>query len=184
MHLNVKDLSGSDVLAGAGPGRALAAKLIEQLVPDTGRPQLCFVDVGRVRMMSASYAREGLFGFRDWVRKQRPDIYPVIANANSDILEEIVIIAEARGAVLTCTLDEAGHGHDFAPVGKLDAKARLTFELVAELGDVGVSDLVKRDDEQTKPTAWSNRLAGLVELGLVMETQAGRAKRYRPVWEH
>lgn len=183
--VDINILLGLDTLAGAGPGRELAGKLIDRLPRTTGRPQLVITDMRGIQFASASFVREGLFGFRDWVRKERPDLYSVVANVCSDILEEIALIGDMRGALLTCHRDKSGVCSDFEPIGKLDPKARFTFDLICELGEAGVSDLVRRESgvEKTKPTAWSNRLAGLVELGLVAETQVGRTKRYRPVWQ-
>jgi hypothetical protein len=37
--------------------------------------------------------------------------------------------------------------------------------------------------EHVKQTAWNNRLAALSTLGLVIEINQGRAKKYRPLFE-
>lgn len=183
MMISLKKLAKSDHPAGAGPGRDMMhtlAKLVSQ-TPETGSPEAVVLDLGGLTI-SASFAREALFGLRDWVRLERPDLYPVLANASPHTLEDLAIVAERRGPILTCLLDRRGNVTDLRVIGPLEPKARATFEMVTELGETDVRELIRREDDgDTKPTAWSNRLANLVRLGLVMEIPMGRAKRYRPV---
>lgn len=184
MILSIRKLAnGGPQLSGAGPGRELMHLLVREVaqVPETGSPEPIFLDLAGVEA-SASFIREAFFGFRDWVRLERPDLYPVLANPTGHTLEDIAIIADVRGPILSCTVDRRGNQAGLRVIGRLDPKARFTFEMIAELGETDVRELMRRDDDgETKPTAWSNRLAGLVKLGLVMEIPMGRAKRYRPV---
>ena len=43
------------------------------------------------------------------------------------------------------------------------------------------TDVVTSQGEKVGHTAWNNRLAALAGKGVVVETQHGRAKRYRPL---
>lgn len=184
MILLIKKLAGGSAqLFGAGPGRELMNRLVGLVsdIPEASSPQAVLLDLSGIDA-SASFLREAFFGLREWVRLERPDLYPVLANASASTLEDIAIVADVRGPILTCTLDRRGNPDSLKVIGRLDPKARVTFEMISELGETDVRELIRRDDEgETKPTAWSNRLAGLVRLGLVMEIPMGRSKRYRPV---
>lgn len=184
MILSIKKLAGNGTqLFGAGPGRELMNRLVGQVseIPEAGTPYAVFLDLSGIDA-SASFIREAFFGLREWVRLERPDLYPVLANAGPSTLEDIAIIADVRGPILTCTLDRRGNPASLKVIGRLEPMARVTFEMISELGETDVRELIRRDDEgETKPTAWSNRLAALVRLGLVMEVPMGRSKRYRPV---
>lgn len=179
-------MSGS-VLSGAGPGRELFGRLIEALGDPVGPPKPVFIDFDDVEMASASFVRESVFAFRARVRAEHPDLYPVIANANPAILEDATIIADRVDApILTCDLDKHGKAKHVRKIGRLDDKAQRTFDLVSKLarrGETDVRALIQASgtDDVAKPTAWSNRLSALVELGLIIEIPDGRAKRYRPV---
>lgn len=183
IRLGIVEIAGAESLAGAGPGLQLMSKLIAALPPPQSEPQVIFLDARGAEMITASYMREAFFGLRTWIRKERPDLYPVIANAASAIVEDIAIVAAARGPILTCALDRRGKVSAVQLVGQLDPKARLAFECVNKLRETTVRDLVERQfaEDAAKPTAWNNRLAALVELGLVIETTAGRTNVYRPV---
>lgn len=183
MILSIRKIAKSALLSGAGPGRELLHVLAKLVAaePEAGDPQEVIIDLADVEV-SASFAREAFFGLRDRVRQTRPDLYPVLVNASPHTLEDIAIIADQRGPILAGSLDRRQRLTDLRVVGRLDLKARMTFELITELGETDVRELIRRDEDgDTKPTAWSNRLASLVRLGLVMEIPMGRSKRYRPV---
>ncbi len=72
------------------------------------------------------------------------------------------------------------------PLGELDPKQRLTFDLVHERGETDAGALMRDfgESEGVKhTTAWNNRLASLAALGLIIEQSQGRSKRYRPLFE-
>lgn len=181
--LRICSIAKSSSLAGAGPGMDLRSRLIAALPPKSDTPVVVFLDLDGVEIVSASFLREAFFELRNWVRRERPDVYPVIANATLAMLEDLEIIAEKRGPMIACDLTDKGHVTALRIVGQLDPKARLAFDRVHELRETTIRDLIDRQTaaDAARPTAWNNRLATLVELGLVTETTAGRAKVYRPV---
>lgn len=86
---------------------------------------------------------------------------------------------------MACVLDPAGSVTQAAPIGELDPKQRLTFDLVRKYGETDAGTLMRAygEEEGTKhATAWNNRLSALAALGLVVEVSQGRAKRYRPLF--
>lgn len=174
----------SEVLAGALNGRKALAKLLEQIGDEPEKPEELFLDFSGVQVATASFLRETVFAFRDTVRRRRSKFYPVIANAEPVVEDELKILVQSdNSALMLCCLDRKGKPHKARLVGNLDPKQRLTFDLVQR----GVTDAARLmrehgERENVKQTAWNNRLAALSSLGLVVELSAGRAKRYRPLF--
>ena len=128
--------------------------------------------------------RESVLEFRNTVRRRWTGYYPIVANANDTITEELSVLLEPqRDVLMLCTLND--HGAPGAPrlVGDLEPKQRITFDLVKKLGETDAGELMRttHGSEEVGQTAWNNRLASLSRLGLLMELSHGRAKRYRPL---
>lgn len=122
---------------------------------------------------------------RHSIRGSRSNWYPVVANAGDLVAEELKVLVSAHGnAVMQCSLDEAGKAVNARIIGDLDPKQRLTFDLVRQRGETDAGELMKAHGDSAQKvvqTAWNNRLAALVNLGLIVELSQGRAKRYRPL---
>jgi hypothetical protein len=149
------------------------------------KPEELFVDFAGVQVATASFLREAVFAFRDKVRGRRSNFYPVVANANSAVEEELKILVDSDNSVLMlCSLDRKGRSSNPRLIGNLDPKQRLTFNLVQQ-GITDATELMRKHGvtEKVKQTAWNNRLAALTAQGLVVEVNAGRAKRYRPLFQ-
>jgi hypothetical protein len=119
------------------------------------------------------------------VRRQRSNFYPVVANANAQVIEELTLLIQASNDILmTCALDEQGIPSQATLIGNLDPKQKLTFDLVNQKGETDASELMREHgaDETVKQTAWNNRLAALAGLGLIYELSQGRTKRYKPLF--
>jgi hypothetical protein len=93
------------------------------------------------------------------------------------VREELEDLLSRRGGVLMSCIVRNDEVVEAAPIGDLDPKQRLTFDLVQQRRDFAATDPVK------SPTAWNNRLASLAMLGLVAEVSQGRSKRYKPIFE-
>lgn len=185
MQISFKDLAGIDVLAGAENGRKILAKLVEQTGRDPQNPETLFLDFAGIGVATASFLRESVLLFRDAVRNRRSNFYPVIANANELIAEELRLLCSSKGdVIMLCNLSSDGNVTDHRLAGELGPKQRTTFDLVQALGETDAAELMKKhgDGELAKQTAWNNRLATLASLGLVVEISHGRAKRYKPVF--
>ena len=99
----------SKVLAGAPNGRAAFAKLLSEAVQEPLVPEPLYLDFADVDIATASYLRESVMQFRDTVRRQRSNFYPVVANANAQVIEELTLLIQASNDILmTCALDEQG----------------------------------------------------------------------------
>ncbi|MGH9351049.1 MAG: hypothetical protein ACRD2G_02640 [Terriglobia bacterium] len=185
MRILMRELAGAKVLAGAPNGQKVLMKLMEQTGREPAGPEPVFLDFSGVEVATASFLRESILAFRDTVRNRRSNFYPVIANVNDLIADELAVLLAPHGDVLMlCTLDQKGRAHEAHLAGDLDPKQRVTFNLVRERGETDAAELMRvhGKDEGVKQTAWNNRLAALANLGLVVELSEGRAKRYRPLF--
>lgn len=184
MHVRLKALIGSDVPAGALYGREILRLLLGCLKGEPAKPEVMYLDFAGIEVATASFLRECILEFKESVRRRWPNYYPVVANANEAITEELLILLTPQRDVLAlCSLDEGGNPSCPRLLGNLEAKQRITFDLVQALGEADAREL-KRDSsrgESVGQTAWNNRLATLARNGLLMELSHGRAKKYRPL---
>jgi hypothetical protein len=180
---DIHELAGTAVLSGAPRGADMFARLIKQANPQPTHPEPIFLDFSNVEVATASYLRESVFAFRDFVRGKRSMLYPVIANANEEIREELLMLAASSGdAIMSCLLSSDGKVSNPALIGSLDPKQQLAFDLVNQRGETDASELMRDFGEGLRrATGWNNRLASLAALGVIIEVSQGRSKRYRPV---
>jgi hypothetical protein len=187
MKVNLKEVGGGEILAGALNGKAALTRLLMATAAEPAEPEPVFLDFLGVEVATASFLRESVLVFRDVVRGRRSTFYPVIANANDAVRDEFVELVGPRGDVLmTCTLGDDGSIVEAKPIGDLDPKQRMTFDLVQERGETDAGELMRAygaSEGLKHATAWNNRLASLASLGLVVELSRGRAKRYRPLFQ-
>ena len=180
---DVQALAGASILSGAPRGADMFAHLIKLVNPQPTDPEPFFLDFSNVEVATASYLRESVLAFRDFVRGKRSMLYPVIANANEVIREELLVLAASGGAaIMSCILSPEGKVSDPVLLGNLDPKQQLAFDLVNQRGETDATELMRDFGEGLKSaTGWNNRLASLAALGVVIEVSQGRSKRYRPV---
>ena len=187
MKLDMAVLGGGPTLTGAVNGKAALSRLVSAATAEPQQPEPVFLDFSGIGVATASYLRESILAFRDLVRGRRSTLYPVIANANEDVRDELAELMRARGDVLVvCTLDVGGSVVEVGLIGDLDSKQRITFDLVRARGETDAGELMRAYGESEglkHTTAWNNRLAALAARGLLMEVSQGRAKRYRPLFE-
>lgn len=184
MQIEIRKLVGSEFLSGSTLGRKVQLRILEQIERNPKQPKLLYLDFIGVEAASASFLRVTVFKTKQQIRGEWPNYYPVVANVDGGIVEELLLLAEYRNEVLmTCSLNEAGSPANLQLLGELEPKQRITFNLVQELGETHVRELMEKspDSEAVGRTAWNNRLASLVNYGLVIEQKNGRAKQYRPL---
>jgi len=184
MRIRMSELGNADVLAGAINGRKVLAKLLERTDKEPTVPEPVFLDFAGVNVATASFLRETILAYRDTVRRRRSNFYPVVANANQVVEDELkVLVSSDADVLMLCLLDENDQPHQPRLLGRLDPKQRLTFDLVQRRQETDAAELMRehRETEGVKQTAWNNRLSALANMGLVVELSEGRAKRYRPL---
>jgi hypothetical protein len=182
MRLKLRDLAEIPVLSGALNGRNMLGKLLESTATEPADPEPLFLDFTGIYVATSSFLRESVVALRDVIRGRHSKLYPVIANANEAVTEELLEVLRARGSVImTCKLAADDTVTNGAPLGELDPKQGVTFKMVNDWGLTDAADLMRRygEVEGIKQTAWNNRLSALAALGLIVELSEGRAKRYR-----
>jgi type V secretory pathway adhesin AidA len=183
-HRLIDLMDGRQVLSGGIAGRRLLTALITA-TPPADTPTRVFLDFEGIEVATASFLRETVIGFRDYVRLSLNNVYVVVANLAPAILEELEFFIRARGEALwMCELDGQGRVHSPRMLGELDPVQRATFEAVAELGAATASGLAaKFSDQRIGPTAWNNRLSSLAAKGLLVERRVGKSKSFSPLLE-
>ncbi len=185
MHeLGQVDQTGA--VAGSEEGAATLSRLIARTAAVQPREtETLFLDFRDVDVATASWLRQAVLGFRDYCRRTRPDLYPVVANANEFVLEELGMLL-GSDAVVCCDLPARGEPRNPRLVGVLEDKQAETLRAVSEIREVDAATLTKMHEHGAKKighTGWNNRLAGLASKGILMEVRRGRAKFYRPLFE-
>ena len=187
MRIDMKDIGGGNVLAGAPNGKAALGRLLDRVSAEPALPEPVFLDFENVDVATASYLRESVVAFRNVIRGRDSLYYPVLANLNDSIRDDLLELARARRDVfVTCAIAGNGKVSGASLVGELEAKQRLTFDLVRQHGETDAGELMRRYGKREKTryaTAWNNRLSSLASLGLIVELRQGRLKRYRPLFE-
>lgn len=187
MRIDISELAGSELLAGSQNGKRLLVELLTVASEEPTDPIPLFLDFAGVLVATASFLRESVLAFRDLVRGRRSNFYPVIANANREVCDELnELVGPQRSDVLVaCDLDESDKVVDLRLIGSLEPVQRRTLNFVIEQGETDARSLMLAhgDEERTThTTAWNNRLASLAYLGLLVEKSHGRAKRYSPLF--
>lgn len=183
-RIDIARTAPGEVLSGAQRGQQLLVKLLSEVMAEPEAPEPFFLDFSGVQEATASFLRESILAFRDLVRTRRSHSFPVVANANQAVQEDLTELVKSRGGVLLiCSLDAEGVVSQPRVIGDLDPKQQLTFDLVRKLGQTDAVALREHSgDSSVVPTVWNNRLAALVSLGLIVEDiSSGRTKRYRPL---
>jgi hypothetical protein len=184
MILRMKDFAKTSTLAGAANGKRMLGKMLEAIV-EPAEPTPLIMDFAEIEIATASFLRESVLRFRDIIRAKGSTLYPVAANVNDDIIDDLRVLIDATGnALMTCRLDAQNKMTEPKLIGALDPKQKLTFDLVNLAGETDAGTLMRNHskDEVVGQTAWNNRLSTLASLGLVVEVPLGRAKRYRALF--
>jgi hypothetical protein len=185
MRLPILSLAGDrQVLTGSAAGRRLLSALIDAAWRSS-TPEIAFLDFTSIDVATSSFLRESVFGFRDYTRAALPNLYPVVANAEPSILEELEFFVRHRSdALWCCRLDAAGVTSEARVLGDLDPIQRQTFEAVLQRGSTSAPELAAAaQTDGVGPTAWNNRLSALAIKGLLIEHRTGKTKIFSPVLE-
>src|SRR5579872_4310631 len=92
MHIPMRNLVESNVLAGALTGRKILGLLLEKIDKEPEGPEAVYLDFMGIEVATASFLRECVLEFRDSVRRRWPNYYPVVANANDSVKEELSVL--------------------------------------------------------------------------------------------
>lgn len=186
MRFAFETFATDHVLATSQLGKKVFAALIGKIVTQS-EATLLYLDFAEVEVATTSFLRDSVVALRDYARAHLPTVYPVVTNPSAGVKEELHEFLRSRGdALATCRLSAQDHASDPEVLGQLDGKQLATLRAVVAATETDAVELLKQfaAEESVGTTAWNNRLATLSAKGLVIETAAGRTKRYRPVLEN
>lgn len=181
MVISIREQCDGSVCAGSHAGREVLGKLLALTSSEPASPSPLFLDFGDIEVATVSFVRESALALRDFLRGRKSNYFPVLANANQQILDELEIILSLKNeAFLHCHLQSDERVTDISLLGHLDEKLKHVFRVIQERGEIDAGELQREFGaaEGVQQTAWNNRLAALAAAGLVTETSRGRAKRY------
>ena len=184
MRIKMNLLVQDRVAAGSRTGRIVLSELVAKLNGQRSVPEMVYIDFEGIDVATASFLRECVLEFKQFVRRRWTHYYPVVANANECIREEMeVLVHTTNDVVVFCELDQSEQPRAMRLVGTLEPKQQETFDVVVEFGEIGASALssLQTNTRQISHTAWNNRLASLSKLGLLIEIAQNRSKQYRPL---
>jgi hypothetical protein len=183
MRIDVKEMTGKTVLAGAQAGRQLLSDLITR-VSDASQPEVLFLDFRHVEAATSSYLRESIFAYRDYARANSRNFYPVVANPSDAVTEELQFYTTQRSdTLIACDLSDEGGFSKPRLLGTLDPAQRQTLDLTLKLGRATAQTLAENSSDSIGLTAWNNRLSALAAKGLLFEERDGKTKVFKPIME-
>lgn len=171
--------SSRATLAGTAMGRQMLAQLIAITKP-VMVPTVAYLDFGGIDIATGSFLREAVLGFRDFSRNAVGMLYPVLANANATIEEELsVYLKDRNDAIWACSLDEDHVALSPHILGELDITQMKTLQLISQHQPISAPELAKlQPNEGIGTTGWNNRLATLAMKGVLMEIKQGKTKKF------
>ena len=181
---SLSKLSGdTGILAGSPAGRRMCQDIWD--IARSSKAGLFVCDFAGIDVATSSFLREGIVGFRSLTRRERPDLYPVIANLNSDVEEELAALLNQMGEAFWVFEVKKGLVSAHRLIGRLDPKLKETLDLIDRGLGYDAATLWKStiSTESVGVTAWNNRLASLAKQGLVFESKVGKQKYFHPLHE-
>src|SRR3954467_2917398 len=97
MILNMAHLGDGEVLSGATTGRMVLADLLKMTASEPATITPVLLNFEWVKVATSSFLRESVLAFRDAIRSRRSNFYPVVANVNADVREELEDLLSRRG---------------------------------------------------------------------------------------
>ena len=165
-------------LTGVTRARQLLAGLIDWSASESPSGTL-ILDFRDVPEASASFLRESVLAFRDYVRAYQPDVFPVIANMTEPVREEFdILLRNRREAMLGCRLDNSPVPVEPVVLGLLEPGLCKTLDTIRARGQVTLAEL-RELSPPTSATTLSNRVASLIRQGFVVTSQEPNKRAYR-----
>jgi hypothetical protein len=174
---------GDNVLAGSSTGRRIREKLWD--LAKSSATGLFVIDCNGLDVATSSFLREGIVGFRNLVRREKSDLYPVLSNLSANIEEEFVGLLNQMGEAFWVFDLSREVVKKRRLIGRIDPKLKETLDLIESGRGYDAATLWKSTNstESVGVTAWNNRLASLSKQGLVFESRVGKQKYFHPLHE-
>lgn len=167
------------VLRGKLQGKRDFARLCD-LLSDTLPGTVAYLIFTDIDLVTGSWLNAAFVPLVRWAADDRNDLFPVVCNADPEVLEELSLVANWTH---TCFLAAEGPVPPTRAtlVGTLDHAQRATLEAVVGLGVATGAGLERRmSGERIGATAWNNRLKDLHGKRLLRRERRGRERVYSP----
>lgn len=180
MLIQMKTVVGPRLL-GRLKGKTDYAKICHELAAVTPG-EVVLLDFSGVVLVAGSWANTMLVPLYRQAADTQADFFPVLINVASECLDDLVLVA---GWNHQCYLHAEKKGNGLVRavlIGSLDCIQSETLKAVLEYGEVTGARLEQlRTQDETKATAWNNRLKDLYKKRLLRRTKQGREQIYVPV---
>jgi hypothetical protein len=145
------------------------------------RPGECVVfNFKNVEYVSGSWINAMLVPIVRRGAEDANDFFIFLTNFPRNSIDDLQLVAEQARVPFLITNNRSITRAEL--IGVLDAGQRATLAAVQELGETTGADLErKRPKENTKATAWNNRLRDLFEKRLLRRRKQGREQFYAPI---
>lgn len=178
--VDIRQLTGTDVLAGAKAGTTHLAKLVA--ATRSAKAEAVVLDFSGVELATVSWLRDAVVGFRKHCVCASARIFPVAVGMSTGVTEEFSITLEACRETHLVGRIRNGLLVDVGVVGELDHALADTLDVAVGLGTFEAADIQKHR-EGLSLSALGNRLTSLEEKGLLVSERQGRSRRYRTILE-
>ena len=171
--INVQSCLRRDILAGS-----LVAESDFKLIAELADHPYLVLDFADVEVVTPSHFR---VGFWPLISSRTPR--PLLANVPDDSADDLELFLNAQdlGGVWFVTLVNGAVTKAW-PRGVRERPLLDTLEAFEEFGELTAGQ-IRQYDASIRSTAWSNRLAGLYEHGLLCRRKVGRKFFYRRPWD-
>jgi hypothetical protein len=180
----IREFTRSEIAGGAVLGETVFARIVDAIAKSRTSGAV-FLDFAGIEVATYSFLRASVLSLRRHCSENRRDAPVIIANANTEVLEELeVLLAERGDALVVCDL-YATVAANPRVIGTLDSMQALTLGAIVEYGESDAPTLARRFEasDDRRFTKWNNRLTALVKKGILRERTVGRSKFYSPVIE-
>jgi hypothetical protein len=197
------ELHGHTVAAGASTGSLHAQKIVSQFadLEDDGLGVRVVFDFDGIEIASASYIKASILWLTTCGRMHagimnpeelrtletthfKPlNVFPVVANANSEIQTELQEVFAGRGLACVITTEWSRTEISAGKVlGRLEPTATRTLKALVGMGEFTAYDLQERfPKDSVNTTAWNNRLVELYRLRILRRRKQGKFWKYQTV---
>lgn len=179
-YFEVRSVVGGP-LAGAEAGRHVREAILRR-ASAAAEPMVLLIDFHECEVATASWLREALVTVLAESRSRELHLYIAITQASQDILDELAIVLEHTGEVITEVVFRGEALHLARIRGDLEIAQWDTFKTLCEDGCSSGSELYRKLGTLTAP-AWNNRLASLHDKRLVASIKSGRNRIYQTLFE-
>jgi hypothetical protein len=190
--------SPAEHLHGATLAQAEMVRLLPELCKPIAEPLVLLQDLSKALSITSSYIRatsywallcgqahvqerEALAPLEPWAIRPLP-LFPVVEGGNAEVISDVDDFFRSRNLpILAASKVTATEIKESRLLGSLDPVLAHTLQGLINLGEANARQLAEKSKETITVNGWSNRLADLYLLRLVIRRREGKFWQYSPV---